>query len=81
MALGHPIFGRPLVIRLAFGTEVPHLAPEDLAQFPVIRLGPTGESTIADLIEQASELRRGADEAENHRKGWEEILSSLDDLR
>ena len=22
-----------------------------------------------------------ADEAENHRKGWEEILSSLDDLR
>lgn len=65
MVLGHPVFGRPLVVRLAFGTEVPHIAPEDLAEFPVVRLDPVDEAAIADAIERASELRRQADEVEN----------------
>jgi len=66
MALGHPVYGRPLVLRLAFGTEVPEIGPEDLADFPVVRLPPDDENAIADAVERASELRRDANEAEDH---------------
>ena len=65
MALGHPVFGRPLVLRLAFGTEVPEIDPEDLSNFPVVRLGPDVEDAIADAVEQASELRRLANDVED----------------
>jgi hypothetical protein len=64
MALGHPVFGRPLVLRLAFGTEVPEIDPDDLADFPVVRLGSATEDAIADMMERASELRLRANEAE-----------------
>lgn len=37
-ALGHPTLGRPLVIRFAFGSSVPELAPEDISTIPVPRL-------------------------------------------
>lgn len=64
MALGHPTFGRPLVLRLAFGTEVPEIAPDDLAGFPVVRLE-HDEDVIADAVERAAELRRRANEQED----------------
>src|SRR5581483_6372112 len=64
MALGHPVFGRPLVLRWAFGSGVPHIAPGDLREFPVVRLG-EAEASIADKIEGAANMRAEADDAEN----------------
>jgi hypothetical protein len=65
VALNHPILGRPLVLRLAFGTGVPEISPEDLQGFPVVRLDPTEESSIASAVERATDLRAEADAEEN----------------
>ncbi len=65
MVLSHPLYGRPLVLRLAFGTEVPEISPEDVGDFPVIRLAAEVEAEIADRVEQASALRMQADDEEN----------------
>jgi hypothetical protein len=54
-ALTHPILGRPLLIREAYGTSIPHLDPEDVASFPIVRLGKKQENEIADLAEGAAE--------------------------
>jgi len=64
-AMGHPKLGRPLVIRYAYGTSIPHLEPADIATFPVVRLGEQRESEIADRMEEAMRLRAEADEIEN----------------
>lgn len=53
-ALTHPVLGRPLLIREAYGMSIPHLDPEDVAAFPVVRLGTKIENAIADLAEQAT---------------------------
>ncbi len=64
-ALGHPKLGRPLVIRNAYGTSIPHLDPNDVAAIPIVRLGDTLEKEVADRMERAAELRSDADELEN----------------
>ena len=64
MALGHAEVGRPLVLRCAFGTEVPEIDPGELSSFPVIRLGAAKEAAIADRVERASLLRMEADQKE-----------------
>jgi hypothetical protein len=66
MALGHPTLGRPLVIRYAYGTSIPHLDPADIATFPVVRLGEELEEAIANRTEEAIKLRAEADELENN---------------
>jgi hypothetical protein len=53
-ALTHPTLGRPLVIREAYGMSIPHLDPDDVAAFPVVRLDEEIEDRIADLAEQAA---------------------------
>jgi hypothetical protein len=53
-ALGHPDLGRPLIKALAFGASVPELDPNDVAEFPVVRLGKDIEDQIADLAEEAT---------------------------
>ena len=65
MALGHALLGRPLILRLAFGTEVPEIAPEDLSDVPIVRLGKKAEDEIADRVEQTSTLRMDADDEED----------------
>ncbi len=65
MVLNHPVYGRPLVLRLAFGTEVPEIPAEDVRDFPVVRLAVDEETAIADRVERASALRMAADEEEN----------------
>lgn len=60
-ALSHPIFGRPLVKSLAFGSSVPELDPDDLAAFKIVRLEPKEESAIAELAEASSQARSAAD--------------------
>lgn len=64
-ALGHPVFGRPLVLRWAFGSGVPEIAPEDLRKIPVPRLTEKVESRIADQVERACELRVAATKLED----------------
>ncbi|MGD0201858.1 MAG: hypothetical protein ABSD27_14010 [Bryobacteraceae bacterium] len=63
--LGHPRLGRPLVIRHAYGTSIPHLDPGDVATIPVVRLAEEVENAIADRTEKAVSLRAEADEIEN----------------
>ena len=64
-ALGHPVLGRPLVIRFAFGSSVPELAPEDIASIPVPRLGREVEEEIAAMITESARARAEADEEED----------------
>jgi hypothetical protein len=80
-ALGHPTLGRPLVLRLAFGTEVPEIGAEELRSFPVVRLG-ASEDDIADKAERASRLRLEADTLESEAAGLVEaaVAHALGDL-
>lgn len=60
-ALSHPILGRPLLMRAAYGTSIPHLDPGDVAAFPVVRLGKAHESQISALAQSAADARAAAD--------------------
>jgi type I restriction enzyme S subunit len=64
--LGHPDLGRPLVIRNAYGTSIPHLDPADVATIPIVRLDPSLEAKIADRMEEAVALRAESDALENN---------------
>lgn len=64
VALTHRTHGRPLLIRAAYGTSIPHLDPGDVADFPIVRLPPKVESAIADLAEASVEARDEADAIE-----------------
>jgi type I restriction enzyme, S subunit len=65
IALGHPTLGRPLVIRHAYGTSIPHLEPEDIADIPIPRFGQDIEDAIAGRSEEAARLRAQADDLED----------------
>lgn len=52
--LTHPVLGRPLLIREAYGMSIPHLDPGDVAAFPVVRFDSKIENRIADLAEESS---------------------------
>ncbi len=60
-ALSHPIFGRPLVKSLAFGSSVPEINPDDLAELEIVRLKSSEEAAIADLAEASAQARGAAD--------------------
>ena len=64
VALTHPIYGRPLLIRAAYGTSIPHLDPNDVAEFPVVRLGEETEIAIDKLATAAARARAEADALE-----------------
>lgn len=59
--LTHRTHGRPLLIRAAYGTSIPHLDPNDVAEFPVVRLDARVEGEIADLAEAGARDRAKAD--------------------
>jgi hypothetical protein len=63
-ALTHPTLGRPVLIREAYGTSIPHLDPQDVAAFPVVRLEKLQEDRIADLAESAADHRARAEVVE-----------------
>lgn len=52
---------RPSLIRAAYGTSIPHLNPNDVTAFPVVRLGDEDENIIADFAEAAAQARSRAD--------------------
>lgn len=65
IALGHPTLGRPLVLRYAYGTSIPHLEPTDVELVPIVRLGEDIENAIAERAERAVTLRSEADDLED----------------
>ena len=65
VTLGHPALGRPLVVRQAYGTSIPHLEPADVVTIPIVRLGEELEAEIANRAETAVRIRDEADELEN----------------
>jgi hypothetical protein len=60
-ALSHPVLGRPVVKALVFGSSVPEIDSEDLANLEFVRLNPTEENAIADLAEASAKARAEAD--------------------
>jgi hypothetical protein len=60
-ALSHPLFGRPIVKSLAYGSSIPEIEVADLASLEVVRLEPVEESAIAKLAEASAEARAAAD--------------------
>jgi len=65
VAMTHPRLGRPVVIRNAYGSSIPHIDPGDAANIPIVRLPKETEDRIADLAEEAAALRSEADLLEN----------------
>lgn len=59
--LSHPVFGRPLVKALAYGSSIPEIDPMDFMSFPVVRLHQTIEAAIADHAEASAKARAEAD--------------------
>jgi hypothetical protein len=53
------------VIRNAYGTSIPPLDPADVSAIPIVRMGSETEACIADMVEEAAELRSNADQLEN----------------
>lgn len=72
--LSHPLYGRSRVLKGAFGSSVPELAPEDIALLTVPRLSLTTEDQIADAMEQAATDHAQANMIE------EQISGEADDL-
>jgi hypothetical protein len=52
MALSHPVFGRPLVKSIAYGSSIPEIEVADIEAFEVVRLKPSEESAIAELAKR-----------------------------
>jgi type I restriction enzyme S subunit len=63
--LSNEKYGRPLVVRNASGTSIPHLDPVDVREVPVPRLQPSIEAAIADLAERAVATLAEADRLES----------------
>lgn len=63
--LNDPVLGRPLVVRLAYGTSIPHLDPGDICKLRIPRLGEESEAAIADLMDESVRLSAEADRMEN----------------
>lgn len=72
--LGHPTLGRPLVLRHAYGTSIPHLEPVDLEGIGIPRYAPEVESAIAEKAEQAAKLFAEADILEDEMTNRAEAL-------
>lgn len=60
-ALSHPIFGRPLVKSIAYGSSIPEIEVTDMEAFQVVRLKASEESAIAELAEASAKARATAD--------------------
>lgn len=73
-ALGHPKLGRPQIIRFAFGSSVPELAPGDVASVAIPRLDAQTENLLADLMDKAAVERDEADELEREVAHDAELL-------
>jgi hypothetical protein len=60
-ALSHPLFGRPLVKSMAYGSSIPHIDVADVKSFGVVRLKGREEIEIAALAQESAKARAAAD--------------------
>lgn len=65
LALNNRRYGRPLVIRHAYGTSIPHLDPIDIRTVPIARFDDVTEKELGSLVVRAAVLSSQADELEN----------------
>jgi type I restriction enzyme, S subunit len=65
LALENRVLGRPVVIRNAYGTSIPHLDVVDVEQIRIPRLADAVEAEISDLMLEAVKLRSVADDLED----------------
>jgi hypothetical protein len=72
--LSHPLLGRPLITRFAFGSSVPELSPGDIATISIPRLARAVEELLADLWDAAAKARDEADELERELAHKAEVL-------
>jgi hypothetical protein len=80
--LGHETYGRPLAIRYASGTSIPHLDPVDIREVPVPRFATDVEDSIADLCERSTRFLAEADALENEATAdAEEAITDLTGVR
>lgn len=63
--LSNESYGRPLVVRNASGTSIPHLDPVDVREVPIPRFEDSIEAAIADLAARASATLVEADQLES----------------
>lgn len=64
----------PQLVRLAFGSSVPEIAVEDVAEIQIPRLDARIENRLADLQEEAALEREAADSLERSLASEAEIL-------
>jgi hypothetical protein len=60
-ALSHPLFGRPLVKAIAYGSSIPEIEVADMEAFEIVRLKASDESAIAELANASAKSRAAAD--------------------
>lgn len=60
-AISHPLFGRPVVKSLAYGSSIPHIDVSDVVAHEVVRLTGSEELAIAELAEASAKARAAAD--------------------
>lgn len=76
LALGNPLVGRPMVIRNAYGTSIPHLDPIDVRKVPIPRFDEETEKHLGDKMVRAAELKTEADSLENEATELAETVVS-----
>jgi type I restriction enzyme, S subunit len=76
-ALSHPVLGRPMVIKHAYGTSIPHLEPQDVGLIPIPRFSRQIEGDIADQIEGAVQLQAEADDLEDQLTADAEHIATM----
>lgn len=79
--LNDPLYGRPYVVRNAYGTSIPHLDASDIQSVRIPKLG-DAEGAIADLMDESVRLSAEADRLENEatRLAQEQIDLAISQL-
>ncbi|WOC63437.1 hypothetical protein RI444_22545 (plasmid) [Paenarthrobacter sp. AT5] len=77
LVLGNPKYGRPLVIRNAYGTSIPHLDPVDVRDVPVPRFDAETERRLGDMMVRVAELKAESDRLENEATELAETVASV----
>ncbi|HZR50024.1 MAG TPA: hypothetical protein VFB06_10950 [Streptosporangiaceae bacterium] len=65
LALGNLPLGRPVVVRNAYGTSIPHLDVTDVAKIRIPRIADEVEREISSLMVRAVDLQAQADDLED----------------
>jgi hypothetical protein len=73
-ALSHPLFGRPLIKSLAYGSSIPEIEVADIASHAIVRLESADEDAIANLAEASAKARAAADILEREITADAEIV-------